>query len=159
MTNVDIFDPNGGVHRTIRNVLLIVCAILVSGVVAGCGRGRHERAKTPEEFRQKFDKATQRALDKMDATEEQKAKLKPIADDLATALYGFREEHKAILKRFSKVFEAAKVDPGEIEGIRADALALADRASRKMTETIVKTSDILTPEQRRKISERWKKCM
>jgi Spy/CpxP family protein refolding chaperone len=43
--------------------------------------------------------------------------------------------------------------------IRTDALALADRATAKMTEALVKASGILSPEQRRKLTERWKKCM
>jgi hypothetical protein len=51
------------------------------------------------------------------------------------------------------------VDPGEVARIRADALALADRATGKMAEAIVKVSDILTPGQRRKLAERWNKCM
>jgi len=165
--NREVFDMNGtkacdlggGARRYFRPAVLILCAILVSGFAAGCGRYHHHRAKTPEEFRQKFDKVTQRALKKIDATEEQKARIKPIADDLGMALAGFREEHKAIRGRFVKAIEAEKVDPGEVAKIRADLLALADRASAKFTESIVKASEILTPEQRRKLAERWKKCM
>lgn len=154
-----LFHPGGNARRLCRQAVLIACAILVSGVVAGCGRHHHHGAKTPEEFRARFDKATQRALKKMDATEDQKARIQPIADDLATAMYGFRQEHKAIRGRFLKAFEAEKVDPEEVAKIRADVLALADRASRKMTESILKASDVLTAEQRRKLAERWKKCM
>lgn len=149
----------GASPRLFRQIALVACAILVSGVVAGCARHRHEGAKTPEEFRERFDKVTQRALNKVDATEDQKARIKPIADDLAAALYGFREEHRAIRSRFIKAFEADKVDPAEFAKIREDGLALADRASRKLNEAIVKTAEVLTPEQRRKLLERWKKCM
>lgn len=153
------FIPGGRAGRPYLQVGLVVLAFLATGVVAGCGRHHHHRAMTPEEFRAKFDKATHRALDKMDATEDQKARIKPIADELATALHGFREEHKAIRSRFAKAFEAEKVDPGEVAKIRADALALADRATGKITEAIVKAADVLTPAQRRKLAERWKKCM
>jgi len=153
------FDSDRGARLFCRQALLIACAILASGLIAGCGRYHHRAAKTPEEFRERFDKATQRALKKMDATEDQKARIKPIADDLATAMSGFREEHKAITGRFIKAFEAEKMDPEEVAKIRADALALADRATRKITEAIVKASDILSPEQRRKLAERWKKCL
>jgi len=149
----------GGARRLFRQAVLVACAILVTGVVAGCARHRHEGAKTPEEFRERFDKLTQRALKKIDATEDQKARIKPIADDLAAALYGFREEHRAIRSRFIKAFEAEKVDPAEVAKIREDALALADRASKKMTEAMVKASEVLSPGQRRKLAEHWKKCM
>ncbi len=159
MNDGTIDASKGGAQRLFRQAVLVGCAILAAGVVAGCGRHRHEGAKTPEEFRAKFEKVTQRALKKADATEDQKARIKPIADDLATALYGFREEHRAIRSRFIKAFEAEKVDPAEVGKIREDAVALADRASRKITEAIVKASDVLTPEQRRKLTERWKKCM
>ena len=148
-----------GARRRLRQAALLACAILVAGVAAGCARHRHEGARTPEEFRAKFDKATQRALKKMDATEDQRAKIKPIADDLAAALYGLREEHREIRSRFIKAFEAEKVDPAEVAKIREDAVALADRASRKITDSIVKASDVLTPAQRRKLGERWRKCM
>lgn len=150
---------SSGARRLVLPALLIACAVLVSGVATGCARHHYRAAKTPEEFRERFAKTTERALKKMDATEDQKARIKPIADDLGTALAGFREEHKAIKARFVKEFEAEKVDPGEISKIRADALALADRASRKFTDSIVRASEILTPEQRRKLAERWKKCM
>jgi Spy/CpxP family protein refolding chaperone len=152
------FDPFFGARRIRRQALLFACVILASGVAAGCARHHPHGAKTPEEFRERFDKATQRALKKMDATEDQKARIKPIADDLGMALSGFREEHKDIRSRFVKALEAEKVDPGEVERIRADTLALADRATGKMTEAIVKVSDILTPEQRRKLADRWNKC-
>lgn len=148
-----------GARRRVRQAALVACAILVAGVVAGCARHRHEGAKTPEEFRAKFDRITQRALKKADATEEQKARIKPIADDLATALYGFREEHRALRSRFIKAFEADTVDPAEVAKIRDDAVALADRASKTVTESIVKASAVLAPAQRRKLAERWKQCM
>ena len=153
------FDSFRGARHIRRQALLIACVILASGVAAGCARHHPHGAKTPEEFRERFDKSTQRALKKMDATEDQKARIKPIADDLGMALSGFREEHKAIRSRFVKALEAEKVDPAEVARIRADALALADRATGKMAEAIVKASDILTPGQRRKLAERWKKCI
>jgi len=150
---------SGGARRLFRQAVLVACAILVTGVVAGCARHRHEGAKTPEEFRARFDKVTQRAFKKIDATAEQRAKIQPISDDLAAALYGFREENRAIGTRFIKAFEADKVDPAEFAKIREDAIALADRASKKLNEAIVNASGVLTPEQRRKLVERWKKCM
>ncbi len=159
MRDLRTFAAGCGARRLLRPATLVACAILAGALVAGCARHRHEGARTPEEFRAKFDKITERALRKVDATEDQKAKIRPIADDLATALYGFREEHRAIRARFIKAFEAEKVDPAEVARIREDALALADRASGKMTEALVKASAILSPEQRRKLAERWKKCM
>ena len=150
---------SGGAGRIVRQAALVACAILVAGIAAGCARHRHEGAGTPEEFRARIEKVTERALKKVDATDDQKARIKPIADDLAAALYGFREEHRAIRSRFIKAFEADKVDPGEVAKIREDALALADRASKKMTEAMVKASEVLSPGQRRKLAEHWKKCM
>ncbi len=148
-----------GARRLVRKTALAACVILAAGLVAGCARHHRGGAMTQEEFRTRFEKATQRVLKKADATEEQKAKIKPIADDLAAALYGFREEHRAIRGRFIKAFEADRVDPGEVARIREDAIALADRASKKVAEAIVKASEALTPEQRRKLAEHWKKCM
>ncbi len=149
----------GGTRRPLRDAALLVCALLAAALVAGCGRHHHRSAKTPEEFRERFERLTERALKKADATDDQKARIKPIADDLATALYGFREEHRAIRRRFIDAFEAEKVNPEEVAKIREDALALADRASRKVTDALVKASAVLSPEQRRMLAERWKRCM
>ncbi len=148
----------GGSRRLFRDAALLACALLAAAVVAGCGRHHHRSAKSPEEFRERFGKYTERALKKADATDDQKAKIRPIADDLATALYGFREEHRAIRRRFIDAFEAEKVNPEEVAKIREDALALADRASKKVTESLVKASEVLSPAQRRKLAERWRKC-
>ncbi len=150
---------SGGMRRIVRDAALVACAILAAGIVAGCARHHRGGAVTPEEFRARIEKVTERALRKADATDDQKARIRPIADDLAAALYGFREEHRAIRGRFVKAFEADRVDPGEVAKIREDAVALADRASKKVTEALVKASEILTPEQRRRLAERWKKCM
>ncbi len=150
---------SGGAHPVVRRAGLVACAILAAGIVAGCARHRLEGAATPEEFRSRFDRVTQRVLKKVDATEDQKAKIKPIADDLAAALYGFRQERRAIRSRLIDAFEADRVDPGEVAKIREDAVALADRASKRVTEAMVRASAVLSPEQRRKLLERWKKCM
>jgi len=150
---------SGGARRLLRNAALLACAILAAAELAGCGRHRHEGAKTPEEFRARFDKVTQRAFKKIDATPEQRARIQPISDDLGATLYGFREENRALGTRFIKAFEAEKVDPAEFAKIREDALALADRASAKLNEAIVNASEVLTPEQRRKLVQRWKECM
>ncbi len=159
MNDGRIFAAGGGARRLLRGAAIAACALLAAAVVAGCARHHHRSAKTPEEFRERFEKVTERALKKADATEDQRARIRPIADDLATALYGLREEHRAIQRRFVSAFEAEKVDPEEVARIRADALALADRASRTVTDALVKASAVLSPEQRRKLAERWKQCM
>ncbi len=144
-------------HRLARSAALVACAFRLAGLAAGCAR-HHREARTQEEFRQRFEKITDKTLKKLDATDEQKAKIRPIADDLANALWGFREEHRAIRDRFVKAFEAQKVDPAEISKIRTDALALADKASARFTESLVKAAEVLTPEQRGKLASHWKKC-
>ncbi len=149
----------GGARRVAGRAALLACAILAAGLLAGCARHHRGGAMTAEEFRARFDKVTRRALDKVDATEDQRARIKPIADDLAAALYGFREEHRAIRSRFIKAFEADRVDPAEVAKIRQDALDLADRASRTLTDAMVKASAILSPGQRRKLAERWHRCL
>jgi Spy/CpxP family protein refolding chaperone len=156
MSDGKVFDP-GCARRLWRRAVLIACAVLTAAAVAGCGRHQRDVAMTPEEFRERFDRATERALERMDATEEQKARIRPIADDLAAAMYGFREEHKALRDRFVEAFEAERVDPEEVAKIRAEALALTDRATGELAEAIIRASEVLTPEQRRKLAERWKK--
>ena len=150
-------EPRTGHARALRGIALVAAAVFAAAVAAGCGR-HHREAKTQEEFRQKFDRMTEKTLKKVDATDDQKAKIRPIADDLAKSLWGFREEHRAIRERFLKAFEAPTVDGAEVARIRTDAMALADRTSAAVTGAIVKASAILSPEQRGKLASRWRKC-
>ena len=46
------------------------------------------------------------------------------------------------------------IDRAAIEALRGDQMALADQASRRVAQAIGDAASVLTPEQRRKISER-----
>jgi len=54
---------------------------------------------------------------------------------------------------------APTVDRAAIEKFRADKLALADQASRRIAQALGEAAEVLTPEQRAEIGERLKFLM
>ena len=133
--------------------LFLAGAIAASVTAAGLKRQHLHVTKTPEELRDKFEKATQYILKKIDATEEQRVLIRPFIGDLANSFIGYREEHRTLRLKMISALEAERVEREVIDRIRGELLALADRMTNKVTDWLVQASEILTPEQRRMLTE------
>jgi Spy/CpxP family protein refolding chaperone len=92
----------------------------------------------------------------IDATEEQKAKLTEIfvaaARDLMPIRAEFMESRQA--GELVGLLTAPTVDRAAIEAFRAEKMALAERASRRLAQALADAAEVLTPEQRAEIGER-----
>lgn len=95
-------------------------------------------------------------MEDIDATPEQSKKLKELfgsaRDEIAPMLDDFRDTRNAA----ADILGAPTIDRSAIEKLRSERVAAIDAASRKMTATLVDAAEILTPEQRAKILERFK---
>lgn len=93
----------------------------------------------------------ERALDDVDATPEQTAKVKAIIEqvrtDLAPMSGGFRDTRDAL----TTILQAPTVDRAELEKLRAERIGAMDAASRRLTTALADVADVLTPEQRREL--------
>ncbi len=92
---------------------------------------------------------------KVKATSEQEAKLITISKSLATDLLPFREKLKASRGQVRELLTQDKVDREKIEQFRTEKLALMDSISKRITTAISDVAEVLTPEQRKKISKRF----
>ncbi|WP_439500773.1 Spy/CpxP family protein refolding chaperone [Aminobacter ciceronei] len=94
-------------------------------------------------------------MEDIDATPEQSKKLKELfgsaRDEIAPMLDDFRDTRNAA----ADILGAPTIDRSAIEKLRSERVAAIDAASRKMTATLVDAAEILTPEQRAKILERF----
>jgi Spy/CpxP family protein refolding chaperone len=88
----------------------------------------------------------------IDATAEQQDKLQSIVHAAVKDLLPLREKVQAAKATGRELLTQQTVDRAALEKLRADQIALHDTASRRLIQAIGDAAEVLTPEQRRKIS-------
>jgi len=113
----------------------------------------HGAALTPEERAARAEHMTDRMLSRLDATPEQKTRIKAIVQDAIKDLGQAREEHLKNRQAFVDALKQPSVDRAALKQIREAELKVADSASDRMINAIADAADVLTPEQRGKLAE------
>jgi len=110
----------------------------------------------PAEVQEHVERMVAHVAIEIDATDEQKEKLTAIFVSAANDLLPMRTEMLESRQAGELVglLTAPTVDRAAIEAFRADKLALADRASRRIAEALGAAAEVLTPAQRAEIGER-----
>jgi|KBSSwiStaDraftv2_1062776.scaffolds.fasta_scaffold975723_1 Spy/CpxP family protein refolding chaperone len=121
----------------------------------GHGWCSHKRmsAMTPEERAARADFGTEWVLGKVDATPEQKTRIKSIVQDALKDLTQLREQHVKNRDAFMSALSQQTVDRDALKQIRASEMQLAESASDRFVNAIADAADVLTPEQRAKLVE------
>lgn len=99
----------------------------------------------------------ERMLDSVNATAEQRAQIKQIAERAMADMKAQRESGRASRDEMMKLFTAPTVDANAVEALRARKMQQHDQASRRMTQAMVEASRVLTPEQRKQLADRMAK--
>lgn len=99
----------------------------------------------------------ERVLERVGATPEQRAQVKTIWDGLRPQIKAVHEQRRAVRKQMMAAITAPSIDAGAVEKLRRETMTLADRASALMTQGLVATSQVLTPEQRKQAGEAFGK--
>jgi len=97
-----------------------------------------------------------RMLDGLNATDQQRAQIRQIAEAAANDLRAQRQAGRELRQRAMQIFTAPSVDAAAAESVRQQMMAQADQASRRMTQAMVDAARVLTPEQRAKLGERMR---
>ena len=125
----------------------------------GYGFGHHGmmgEAMDPAEVQENVERMVAHVAIEIDATDEQKQKLTAIfvgaANDLLPIHAEFMESRQA--GEMLGLLTAPTVDRAAIEKFRAEKMALADKASRRVTQALGEAAEVLTPEQRTEVGER-----
>ena len=92
-------------------------------------------------------------LGKVDATPEQKTRIKSIVQDALKDLTQLREQHVKNRDAFMSALSQQTVDRDALKQIRASEMQLAESASDRFVNAIADAADVLTPEQRAKLVE------
>jgi Spy/CpxP family protein refolding chaperone len=96
----------------------------------------------------------ERMLDSVNATPEQRTQIKQITDRAATERQAQFESAKALREQGRALFTQPVVDANAAEALRQKMLQQHDQASRRMMQTMLEVSRVLTPEQRKTLGER-----
>jgi periplasmic protein CpxP/Spy len=96
----------------------------------------------------------ERMLDSVNASAEQRAQVKQITDRTAADMKAQHESGRALREQGMKLFTQPVVDANAAEALRAQMMQQHDQASRRMMQTMLEISRVLTPEQRKQLAER-----
>jgi protein CpxP len=91
-----------------------------------------------------------RILTDVGATDSQKTQVKAIWAGLAPQLKAARQEHKQLREQIEQAISAPTIDTAAIEKLRQQSVQSIDRTSTLLTQGMVSTARVLTPEQRQK---------
>ncbi|HEX6412774.1 MAG TPA: periplasmic heavy metal sensor [Burkholderiales bacterium] len=122
------------------------------GAFAQRGHARHHEPMDPAKFEQHLERRLKHLYVEIDATEEQKQRLEPIVKDAVRELAPLRRNLHAARGEALKLLSQDRVDAGALETLRARQIQLADEASRRVTRALVDASEVLNPQQRRKLA-------
>jgi Spy/CpxP family protein refolding chaperone len=92
---------------------------------------------------------------KVDATTEQKQKLTAIAAAAVKELEPYHQKFFDAHKRAHELLLQPTMDRAALEALRAEQIASADEASKKLVQFLADASDVLTLEQRAKLAKGW----
>ena len=59
--------------------------------------------------------------------------------------------------KFVELLRADTIDPAAFETLRAEQIAKADAASKRVVQAMTEAASVLTVEQRRELTQRWEK--
>jgi Spy/CpxP family protein refolding chaperone len=132
-------------------------AVIGAKVHAHGGPGCMHRAggsadASPEVMQRRLDAGVRWMLADVGATEEQQRQIRDIAAAAMQDLRPLREEHLAARARAATILAQPALDRAALESLRARQLALAEQASRRLTQAITDAAEVLTPEQRAQLA-------
>jgi protein CpxP len=91
-------------------------------------------------------------LDAAGATDAQKAQIKAAWTNLRPQLQALHEQRGKLRDEMKKALAASTIDPAAVERLRKEEVQLTDRASTLVTQGMVQSAQVLTPEQRQKLA-------
>ena len=161
MTKTVLFTIVGvGALATLGAAVPIAAALQGPGGLARmhgfCGRGfRGFHAMNPEAAKDHLQVAAKWALRDVDASEEQQQKVAAIASGAVDDLMRLRQQHVTNREALHAQLGGAAIDRAALEEIRKSELALADEASKRFVRAMADAAEVLTPEQRQALVQRF----
>ena len=96
----------------------------------------------------------ERMLDSVNATPDQRTQINQIVAAARTDMAAQRDASRKLHEQSQSAFAQPNVDARAVETLRQQMLAQHDQASKRMTQVMLDVSRVLTPEQRKTLSDR-----
>jgi len=122
----------------------------------GFGGGMHG-PMDPATMGRKIDAMVGWVLADIDVTPTQREKIASILKGAANDLAPLREQHRAARKQSLALLAAPTIDRAQLEKIRLEQVQLGETSSRRMFQAMLDSAEVLNPEQRAKLVERWQR--
>lgn len=106
---------------------------------------------------ERIDRAVDRLLDRVKATDPQRTQVKQIAQAAAKDLRGQMDAGRGLREQGMALFTAPTIDEAAIEAHRVQMTRQHDAVSQRVSRAMVDIAKVLTPEQRRMLAERFEK--
>jgi hypothetical protein len=143
-------------RRFVWGTALTMSAILLFGLT-GCSRFHRQPSDlSAKELISRLDRGTTWLLWKVDATDEQEARVKSVLKGLTPDLAELQASHKVLKMKFATALAEDQISQDELVRLRTAGLDLTERAFNRSFDGMVQAAAVLTPEQRKKLVEAWK---
>ncbi len=111
----------------------------------------------PEQMSRMADKRIEHMLSEVDASKDQKAKASEIVKKSVINGAPLAEQIRGNHQKMMTLLSAKELDKAAVERLRVEQLKTMDEISKQMTQTMLAVAELLTPEQRTKLSEKMTK--
>jgi periplasmic protein CpxP/Spy len=108
---------------------------------------------SPAQIDDRIDRATKHMAIELDATTDQQAKIASIAKAAIADLRPLREKAEAARGQAIALLTAPTIDRSAVERLRAEQIALAETASKRIAQALADAAEVLNPDQRKKVAD------
>ncbi len=99
------------------------------------------------------EQMVERMGEKVNATDEQKQKLKDIASKYVQGQNERQTAMQSMRQKSMQLLSSDPVDTAAVEQVRASQIAYMDEQSKRMTQAMTEAAQVLTPEQRKQLAQ------
>jgi Spy/CpxP family protein refolding chaperone len=130
-----------------------------AGIVPGGPHRAHQRfaSMDPELVRERTEFAIDWILGRVDASEDQRERVKTIVASSVGELIPLIMQHKDNREAFAAEFSKPTIDRNALEALRKAEIELADQASNRLITAFADAAEVLTYEQRTDLIEMAKR--
>ena len=161
--------PKSPWHR-VRNIFLVSALVIGSGLTGayvtqsvnaqgmGMGPGFGHgglmgRTLDPAAIESHADRMVRHLAVEIDATADQQEKLRTIVRGAVKDLVPMRAKAQAGRERAEALLVQPNLSRSDIEAFRTEQMALADAFTKRVAQALADASDVVTPEQRKKLDD------
>ena len=117
----------------------------------------HGREIDPARVTERLQHASAWVLGSVDATDEQRERIDAILAGAVDDVFPLRTEHWEHRRDLIAELARPQLDRDALERIRTAELALAEKATARLLDAVVSAAEVLDPEQRQELVERFAK--